>query len=72
MIDAPALVAVRADDIQPAEVQDCLPLPRRRTAERNVGAAAGHVGRDRNGTEHASLRDNLRFGLIVARRALRT
>ena len=36
-------------------------------AELNVGAAAGHVGRDRDRARHTGLRNNVRLLLVIAR-----
>src|SRR3712207_7969000 len=41
VVDAPRLVALRAEDVEPAQLDDALP-------ELDVDAAAGHVRRDRD------------------------
>ena len=59
VIDAPAVVTIRADDVQPAELGDASPEP-------DVHAAARHVRRDRHGAPLAGARDDRRLGLLVA------
>ena len=96
-VDAPRLVALGADDDEPArrvvvaleledlpgrEVRPLGDLAERRLAARadaadltflharaefDVGAAAGHVRRDRHRSRLARLRDNLGFALVVLR-----
>ena len=58
VVDAARLVALGAEDVQAAELDDAL-------AELDVDAAAGHVGRDRDRAGLAGLEDDLRLALVV-------
>ena len=78
-IDAPRLVALGADDVQTADLhrrRSSLPSGsftfdgfglRDAGAEFDVGAAAGHVRRDRDRARLARARDDLRLALVVLR-----
>ena len=59
VVDAPALVLVRADHIEAAQFDDAV-------AEADVGPAARHVRRDRHGAALACPRDDRRLALVVA------
>ena len=67
MVDALALVPVGADHVEAAERGDGLAVALIRPAEPDVGAAAGHVRRDRDRAERAGPGDDLRFVRILAR-----
>ncbi len=95
VVDAPAFVALAADDVEPAGlhhrvVRDTDLLADRLgalfprgfvsdlgellaelhvdvAAQLNVGAAAGHVGGDRDGAGLAGLGDDIGFLLVIAR-----
>ena len=58
VVDAPALVSLRTEDMETS--QFCYPL-----AQLDVRTAAGHVGRDRHLTRLAGLGDNLRLALMI-------
>ena len=60
IVDAPRLVALRADDVQAAVARDAV-------AELDVGAAAGHVGGDRHLGVLAGILDDLGFLLVILR-----
>ena len=55
-VDAAALVAVGADDVQPAEGDHRVALGFVPAAQPDVGAAAGHVGRDGDGVQLSGAR----------------
>ena len=57
-VDAPALVAVRADDIEAAECGHAVAIRLALAAQPDVGAAAGHVGGDRDRAQRAGARDD--------------
>ena len=59
-VDAPRLVALGADDVEPAEFADAL-------AEFDVGAAARHVRRDRDRAALAGARDDVGLLLVELR-----
>ena len=65
IVDARALVAVGADDVEPAERHHRVALRLVVAAELDVGAAARHVGRDGDGAERARLGDDRRFPLVL-------
>ena len=89
VVDAPRLVALGADDVQAAHLEDLRvalrpvvvelgdhrlgrrleprALAREVAAEHDVRAAAGHVGRDRDGAGPARLHDDLGLALVVLR-----
>src|SRR5262245_7153451 len=95
VVDAAALVPLRAEDVQAARRDHLLALLRalrlelgeqarvvrvvlvaaalrkrqvlRVAAEEDVGAAAGHVGRDRDGAEAAGLRHDLGLAVVLLR-----
>src|SRR5581483_3230695 len=58
VVDAPRLVAFGADEVQAADVSDA-------RAEHDVGAAAGHVGRDRHGGGLPRLGDDRGLPLVL-------
>ena len=58
VVDAAGLVPLGADDVQAAGV-------RHARTEHDVGAAAGHVGRDRHRPRLARLGDDRRFALVL-------
>ncbi len=58
VVDAPALVALGAEHIQAAGIDDAL-------AELDVDAAAGHVGRDRERALLAGVLDDLGLALVL-------
>ena len=67
VVDPPALVAVGADDVEAAERRH-LVAPRLVLAPQpDVGAAPGHVGRDRHGPRRARLGDDRGLGFVVLR-----
>src|SRR5208282_467854 len=57
-VDAPRFVAFAADHVQPADLGHAF-------AELDVGAAARHVGRDRDGTALARPGDDFGLALVV-------
>jgi len=60
VIDPARLVALRADDMEPAELAHAL-------AKEDVHAAAGHVGREGHRTLLPRARDDERLALVVLR-----
>ena len=58
-------VAFSASSVMPAV--SCMDPHFQRAAELDVGAAAGHVGRDRDRAGHAGFRDDIGFLLVEAR-----
>ncbi len=66
VVDAPALVPVRAEHIEAAQRRQPAAKRRVASAEDDVGAAAGHVGGDRDGARHAGPGDNHGLTGIVA------
>ena len=58
MVDAARLVPLGADHVQAAELEHAV-------AELDVGTAAGHVGRDRDGAGLARVLDDLGLALVV-------
>src|SRR3954471_8794122 len=59
-VDAPRIVALGADDVQAAELDDAGP-------ELDVSAAPGHVGRDRDAPALACLGDDFGFVGVLPR-----
>ena len=60
VVDAARLVALGAEDVEPAELDDAL-------AELDVDAAAGHVRRDRDRAGLAGVLDDLALALVLLR-----
>ena len=60
VVDAPRLVALGAEHVQAAELDDAL-------AELDVDAAAGHVRRDRDRADLARVLDDLRLARVLLR-----
>ncbi|HZF08997.1 MAG TPA: hypothetical protein VFE33_09430 [Thermoanaerobaculia bacterium] len=65
IVDPPALVAVGADHIEPAQGDDLLPVALARPAEPDVGAPPRQVGRDGHRAGGAGLGDDLRLLAVV-------
>ncbi len=64
-VDAQALVAARAEDVQPAQGDDGVAMRLVGTAQADVGAAAGHVGRDRDGAGRSRPGDDRGLVFVV-------
>src|SRR5687767_6777934 len=64
-VHASALVPARADDVQAAERRNLVAVGRPLASKADIGAAAGHVGRDRHRAERAGPRDDRGlFGIV--------